>query len=82
MYTVTRHSRLKLAEELDDILILNKEVGFYNRGYVYIPDIDRYIDFATPFIIGESFQDYSLNSGFWGWLSTESQPQIAELRRV
>ena len=55
VYTVTRHSRLKLAEELDDILILNKEVGFYNRGYVYIPDTDRYIDFATPFIMGESF---------------------------
>ena len=26
---------------------------------LYIPDIERYIDFATPFIMGESFQDYS-----------------------
>ena len=42
VYTVTRHSRLKMADESDDTLLLNTEVGFYRecRGcsnFIIIP---------------------------------------------
>ena len=52
----------------------------YNKFiYSWYREIYR---FCYSFYHGWKFSGLFLNSGFWGWLSTESQPQNADLRRL